>query len=617
MKTKYIIIFLFFLFFGLCTQAQTYTIDQTQTISVTTAYVNNAYMTWNIVSTVTDKPLKITYSISTELGYDFMTVYSVDNSGALTPLLRTSGLQNGTITTIIPNGKALITFKSDVSICYANNPSVYTGLNITFSTDNNSIQNENTYTSGNSIVNGKLGIGGAPNQLLTVKGGKVAIQDVGATVSDEGYTGSLMITKPAASGQYINLVRQGMMPWSIGKVYNANTFAIGQGTPSDGSFTNPIFNITNGGFVGIGTITPNAKIESVTGVNVYPATSGATQSGAALRLRGGDNAVLDLGVNNVNTWIQATDQTKLDQNYNICLNPNGGNVAIGTKTASDKLSVAGGISKLTLTGIDGVYDNFLKYGFKPDLESGTTYTNRWHGIDATISAGSAAANKMKFRIYGGGTTNIAPLDIMTLTGEGNVGIGCDPGTSALKVYKAELPAFELASATARFTIGVATCIGCWANDAIPGDVVIRGALGGTHNILMLMPNNSHDGSTYIGFGDGANNSWVKIFNNRIMRVNGTIMATEVKVTADVWADYVFKPTYKLMPLNQVEQYVNTNSHLPEMPSAAEVSKNGLNMGEMQNKLLQKVEELTLYMIDQQKTINQQSAKIEELEKKLK
>ena len=72
-----------------------------------------------------------------------------------------------------------------------------------------------------------------------------------------------------------------------------------------------------------------------------------------------------------------------------------------------------------------------------------------------------------------------------------------------------------------------------------------------------------------------------------------------------------------MPLNQVEQYVNTNSHLPEMPSAAEVSKNGLNMGEMQNKLLQKVEELTLYMIDQQKTINQQSAKIEELEKKLK
>jgi hypothetical protein len=59
-----------------------------------------------------------------------------------------------------------------------------------------------------------------------------------------------------------------------------------------------------------------------------------------------------------------------------------------------------------------------------------------------------------------------------------------------------------------------------------------------------------------------------------------------------------------MPLNRVEEYVNANNHLPEMPSASEVSKNGLSMGEMQNKLLQKVEELTLYVIEQQKEINQ-------------
>jgi hypothetical protein len=71
-----------------------------------------------------------------------------------------------------------------------------------------------------------------------------------------------------------------------------------------------------------------------------------------------------------------------------------------------------------------------------------------------------------------------------------------------------------------------------------------------------------------------------------------------------------------MPLNDVEEYVKINSHLPEIPSAEEITKNGFKMGEMQNKLLQKVEELTLYMIEQQKTINQQSAKIEELEKKL-
>ena len=141
-------------------------------------------------------------------------------------------------------------------------------------------------------------------------------------------------------------------------------------------------------------------------------------------------------------------------------------------------------------------------------------------------------------------------------------------------------------------------------------------MGGTHNILLHMPNSNNDGGTYIGFGDDANNSWVKIFNNKMMRVNGTIIATEVKVQTNVWADYVFKPNYNLMPLQEVEQYIKINKHLPEIQSQADVIKNGLNMGEMQNKMMQKIEELTLYMIEQQKTINQQSAKIEELEKKL-
>jgi len=55
-------------------------------------------------------------------------------------------------------------------------------------------------------------------------------------------------------------------------------------------------------------------------------------------------------------------------------------------------------------------------------------------------------------------------------------------------------------------------------------------------------------------------------------------------------------------LKKLEQYVKTNSHLPEIPSAAEITKNGLSIGEMQNKLLQKIEELTLYVIEQQKEI---------------
>jgi len=101
-----------------------------------------------------------------------------------------------------------------------------------------------------------------------------------------------------------------------------------------------------------------------------------------------------------------------------------------------------------------------------------------------------------------------------------------------------------------------------------------------------------------------------------LTVNGVIHAKEVKVDLNVpLADFVFKPDYKLMSLPQVEQFVKANNHLPQMPSANEVAKNGLSMGEMQNKLLQKVEELTLYVIEQQKTISQQQSQLKELNEK--
>jgi len=101
-----------------------------------------------------------------------------------------------------------------------------------------------------------------------------------------------------------------------------------------------------------------------------------------------------------------------------------------------------------------------------------------------------------------------------------------------------------------------------------------------------------------------------------LTVKGKIHAEEVIVDLNVpVADYVFKPTYKLMPLPEVEQYVKNNSHLPEVPSATEISKNGLSMGEMQNKLLQKVEELTLYAIQQNKKIETLEKRINELQTK--
>ncbi len=84
-------------------------------------------------------------------------------------------------------------------------------------------------------------------------------------------------------------------------------------------------------------------------------------------------------------------------------------------------------------------------------------------------------------------------------------------------------------------------------------------------------------------------------------VVGTIRATEVKVETG-WADFVFDKDYKLPTLQEVENHINQHKHLPDIPSEAEVKENGVSLGEMQAKLLQKIEELTLYVIKQEKEI---------------
>ena len=92
-------------------------------------------------------------------------------------------------------------------------------------------------------------------------------------------------------------------------------------------------------------------------------------------------------------------------------------------------------------------------------------------------------------------------------------------------------------------------------------------------------------------------------SNANLYVNGTIKSKEVKVEATVIVpDYVFEKSYNLKPLPEVEQYITQNKHLPEIPSAQEIAKEGINVGEMQMQLLKKIEELTLYIIDINKTV---------------
>jgi len=94
--------------------------------------------------------------------------------------------------------------------------------------------------------------------------------------------------------------------------------------------------------------------------------------------------------------------------------------------------------------------------------------------------------------------------------------------------------------------------------------------------------------------------------NQKLTVNGTIYGKEVKVDLNVpGPDYVFADNYQLQPLNELKTYIDQHKHLPEVPSAAAMEANGINLGEMNMLLLKKIEELTLYVIEQNKKLEDQ------------
>ena len=101
-----------------------------------------------------------------------------------------------------------------------------------------------------------------------------------------------------------------------------------------------------------------------------------------------------------------------------------------------------------------------------------------------------------------------------------------------------------------------------------------------------------------------------------LTVAGNIAAREIKVSTTAGADFVFEPTYKLADLTELEKFVKTNKHLPEIPTAKEMVENGVNLGGLNIKLLQKVEELTLHLIEKDKQLNVQGGQVIKLEAKL-
>lgn len=93
--------------------------------------------------------------------------------------------------------------------------------------------------------------------------------------------------------------------------------------------------------------------------------------------------------------------------------------------------------------------------------------------------------------------------------------------------------------------------------------------------------------------------------NYKLSVNGRIICTELRVNLVAnWPDYVFSDGYNLMPLAELDKFVRKNGHLPNVPDASTIETSGLDVGEMQRMMMEKIEELSLYILDQQKQIQE-------------